>query len=276
MNDWQIIPEIIGCNAHLRNAVLQTMDSMEQGRHVVIEGEAGSGRRLLARSAWQRRTPGARSLFTLDCHMFSGDAAEGLLFGERSGAGAHSALNPERFHLAMSGGLLLLHPEELPMRAQTRLAQALDPMLCRPRGTGLQLIMTCSPSLAGSLPFYPGLAAMVRRVQLPPLRERIEDIRLIAESFLRNAAPFDKVHCSQALIDKFCAYDWPGNVTELRSVLRRLLLEAHHGLLDVRHLADLMCRDTTCLALMQGIPPNMQMPGAILQQASAPEGRILQ
>jgi len=276
MNNWQIIPEIVGCNVNLRRAVLQTMDTLEHGRHVVIEGEAGSGRRLLARSAWQRRTPGARSLFTLDCHMFGGDAAEGLLFGERSCPGVHAALDPERFHLAMSGGLLLLHAEELSMRAQTRLAQALDPPLRRSRGTGLQLIMTCAPQSARPLPLYPGLAAILRRVQLPALRERIEDIRLIAENFLRNASPFDKVHCSQALIEKFCAYDWPGNVTELRSVLRRLLLGAHHGLLDVRHLSDLMCRDSTCFALMHGIPPNMQMPHTLLTQTPVTEGRILQ
>jgi DNA-binding NtrC family response regulator len=276
MNNWQIIPEIIGCNAHLRRAVMQTMDTLEQGRHAVIEGETGSGRRLLARSAWQRRTPGARSLFTLDCHMFGGDAAEALLFGERTSAGTHAALHPERFHLAMSGGLLLLHAEELSMRAQTRLAQALDPLLCRARGTGMQLIMTCTPQPVGPLPLYPGLAAILRRVQLPALRERIEDIRPIAEAFLRNASPFEKVHCSQPLIEKFCAYDWPGNVTELRSVLRRLLLDAHNGLLDVRHLANLMCRDATCFALMQGVPPSMPMPGGLLQHTASLEDRSLQ
>jgi DNA-binding NtrC family response regulator len=277
MNNWQIIPEIVGCNAHLRKAVMQTMDTLEQGRHVLIEGETGSGRRLLARSAWQRRTPGARSLFTLDCHMFGGESAEALLFGERANAGNFAAaLHPSRFHLAMSGGLLLLHAEELSMRAQTRLAQALDPQLCRARGTGMQLMMTCTPQPVGPPPLYPGLVAILRRVQLPALRERIEDIRPIAEAFLRNASPFTKVHCSQPLIERFCTYDWPGNVIELRSVLRRLLLEVHHGLLDVHHLANLMCRDATCFALMQGVPQPIPAPGGLLLHALSPEGRSLQ
>ncbi len=89
-------------------------------------------------------------------------------------------------------------------------------------------------------------------IHVPALRERPEDIRAIAEAFLRNASPFERIRCSQALIDRFCAYDWPGNVTELRSTLRRLLLEPHDGLLDVRHLADLMCRDESCFAMLQG------------------------
>ena len=88
MKDWYTIPEIVGCNATLRMAAMQAVDAVEQGRHFVVEGEPGSGRRLLARSAWCRRSPGARSLFTLDCRMFSQDGAEALLFGERSSAAA--------------------------------------------------------------------------------------------------------------------------------------------------------------------------------------------
>ena len=96
---------------------------------------------------------------------------------------------------------------------------------------------------------------MLLRVRVPALRERVEDLRAMAEAFLRNASPFEKIRCSQALIDRFCAYDWPGNVTELRSVLRRLLLQPHTGLLDVHHLADLIYRDESCFGFMQGTRP---------------------
>lgn len=274
MSDGQFIPEIVGCNANLRLAVMQMMDALHEGRHVVIEGEPGSGRRLMARSAWSRQTPGARSLFTLDCHIFGGDATEALLFSEHSSADAHPMMHGGRFNLSMTGGLLLLHADELAVRTQTRLAQALDPLLCKPRRIGMQLMVTCTPSSNGSLPIYPGLAAMLRRIQLPALRERIEDIRLITEAFLRNASPFESVRCSQALIDRFCEYDWPGNVTELRSVLRRLLLEPHNGFLDVRHLSDLICRDESCFALMQGVPPAVHM--QVLQHAPLPKNGSVQ
>jgi len=252
MRDWQTIPEIVGRNSALRMAAMQAVDAVEQGRHFVVEGEAGSGRRLLARSAWCRRSPGARSLFTLDCRMVGDDGAEAILFGERSTGSAHATVHLGKLGLAMGGGLLLLHAEYLPRKTQARLARTLENHLFRPSGEGIQLLLTATSTLDSSLSLHPDLAGMLMRVRVPALRERVEDIRAIAETFLRNASPFEKISCSQALVDRFCAYDWPGNVTELRSVLRRLLLQPHSGLLDVRHLADLICRDESCFGFLQG------------------------
>jgi DNA-binding NtrC family response regulator len=252
MRDWQIIPEIVGCNANLRMAAMQAVDAVVQGRHFVVEGEAGSGRRLLARSAWSRRRSGARSLFTLDCRVFGDDSSEALLFGERSTDSAHATHHLGKLGLATGEGLLLLHAEFLSFKTQLRLAQTLENSLFRPRGEAVQLLLTCAPTLDFSLALHPELAGMMMRVRVPALRERLEDIRAIAETFLRNASPYDTIRCSQALIDRFCSYDWPGNITELRSVLRRLLLRSHSGLLDVRHLADLICRDESCFRFLPG------------------------
>jgi Nif-specific regulatory protein len=276
MKDWQIIPEIVGCNASLRMAAMQAVDAVEQGRHLVVEGEPGSGRRLLARSAWNRRSPGTSSLFTLDCRVFNSDGVETLLFGERSTAGSNTTIRMGKLNMAAGGGLLLLHAEYLPLKTQGRLAQTLGQYLLYPRGETIQLMMTCAPSLHAPLSLHPELAALLVRVRVPALRERVEDIRAIAEAFLRNASPLHAIHCSQALIDKFCAYNWPGNINELRSVLRRLLLEAHHGLLDVSHLADLMCRDESCFSLLQGDyrVPNVETGLNLL--AASPETRSMQ
>ncbi len=277
MKDWQIIPEIVGCNAPLRMAAMQAVDAVEQGRHFVIEGEPGSGRRLLARSAWCRQSPGAHSLFTLDCRMFRNDGAELLLFGERAKSGAHSVIHLGKLNLSMGGGLLLLHAEFLPLKTQGRLAQTMENHLFRPRGEGIQLLLTTTPSLPTQGSLHPDLAGMLLLLRVPPLRERVEDIRALAEAFLRSASPFEKIRCSQALIDRFCAYDWPGNVTELRSVLRRLLLQPHSGLLDVRHLADLICRDERCFGFLQGTPRSVSaQPGSGLLRGASPESRSLQ
>jgi DNA-binding NtrC family response regulator len=184
--------------------------------------------------------------------MFHHDGAEMLLFGERCTTGTHSVIQLGKLHLAEGGGLLLLHGEFLPLKTQRRLAQTLEKRLFRPRGEGIQLLLTTNPALHAPLSLHPDLAGMLRRVRVPALRERVEDLRALAEAFLRNTSPFEKIRCSQALIDRFCAYEWPGNVTELRSVLRRLLLQPHTGLLDVRHLAELIYRDESCLGFMQG------------------------
>jgi DNA-binding NtrC family response regulator len=278
MKEWQVIPEIVGCNAMLRMAAMQAIDAVELERHFVVEGELGSGRRLLARSAWCRRSLGRHSLFTLDCRMFQSDGAEILLFGESSSGGPQPAVHSGKFKLAMGGGLLLLHAEFLPLKTQRRLAHFLDECRCRPRPEGIQLLMTCGPALHAPLPLHPDLAGQLIRIRIPALRERPEDIRAIAEAFLRNASPFERIRCSQALIDRFCAYDWPGNVTELRSTLRRLLLEPHDGLLDVRNLANLMCRDESCFAMLQGAfrPGSPQIETGFIPLDSPPEGGSVQ
>lgn len=273
MKDWQIIPEIVGCNAKLRMAALQAADAVDQGRHLVLEGEPGSGRRLLARSAWSRRSPGAASLFTLDCRVFNAESADVLLFGERPPSGGHTTNRMGKLELAARGGVLLLHAGHLPLKTQGRLAQSLGQNLLRPRGEAIRMLMTCEPALHAPLGLHPELAALLLRVRVPALRERVEDIRAIAESFLRNASPLQRVRCSQALIDKFCAYHWPGNVHELQLVLRRLLLEPHNGLLDVRHLADLICRDESCFALLQQGYGAPRAENELRMFAASPENR---
>jgi DNA-binding NtrC family response regulator len=222
MRDWQIVPEIIGCNAALRVAITRAMDAVSCGSHFVVEGEAGSGRRLLARSA-SRRTYGAQPLFSVDCRIF-GDRADEMLFGESSG--------PE---IRMTGAVLLLHAEALAISTQRRLAKLLEKQPRRRRGEGLLMMLTSTTELGGGR-LDPELAEVLLHVRVPPLRERLEDLRAIAEAFLCSASPYERICCSQALIDRFCGYDWPGNISELRSVLRRMLLENHHGLLDLRHL----------------------------------------
>jgi DNA-binding NtrC family response regulator len=278
MKDWQIIPEIVGCNASLRMAAMRAVDAVEQGRHFVVEGEPGSGRRLLARSAWCRRSPGARSLFTLDCRMFQSDGAAAVLFGEQSSIGPHTTIQLGKLNLAKGGGLLLLHAEFLPLKVQCRLAHVLEQHLGKPRDESIQLLMTCTPSLNAPLSLHPDLAGLLLRVRVPALRERVEDIRPLAEAFLRDSAPFERVRCSQALIDRFCRYEWPGNITELRLVLRRLLLEPHNGLLDVRNLADLMCRDEASFARLQGFrsPGPMQVETALVGHESAGDSWSMQ
>lgn len=276
MERWKIIPEIVGCNARLRLATWQASQAVEHGRNFLIEGESGSGRRLLAHNAWYRRAPGARPLFTLDCANLHGDCAELLLFGQHSRDGSRIQLG--RFSLVRGGAIVLLNAESLPPKTQQRIAGFLEKNLHCAREEAVLIMMTSAP--ASELPrgLAPELAEMFLRLRIPPLRERIEDIRALAEAFLRQTAPFERIRCSPALIDRFCAYDWPGNIAELQSVLLRLMVEQHHGILDVRHLAAQMHGNRACLAMMRGtLPP--EAPGihpGFLQLGILGENRSLQ
>ncbi len=268
MNEWQIIPEIVGCNAALRRAALKAMETIETGHSLLIEGAPGTGRRLLARCAWARRKPGPRSLFTLDCRLFGSEATEEALLGATAAMGT----TRPQIHAKVNGGVLLLHVEELKHQTQERLLRLIEAQ--RRRNGGVQVLMTCATEEDAREPLLPALSGLVQKVRVPSLCERIEDIRPITEGFLRNASPFERVRCSQAMYEKFCSYDWPGNVTQLRSVLRRLLMLPHGGLLDVGLLAELMFRDDTCYALLQGMPPVSQMPGVHVLPPAA-DGRSL-
>ena len=119
---------------------------------------------------------------------------------------------------------------------------------------------------------------MLMRVRVPALRERLEDIRAVAEALLRNASPFDTIRCSQALIDRFCNYEWHRNITELRSVLRRLLLQPHGGLLDVCHLDDLISSDESCFGFLPASVRPIPSPNSssFLVHSLSPQSRSLQ
>jgi len=93
------------------------VDSVEQGRHFLVEGEAGSGRRLLARSACAAEVPAHVRCLPWTAACFPSDGAEALLFGERSSSSAHTAAHPGKLNLAVGGGLLLLHTESLPLNS---------------------------------------------------------------------------------------------------------------------------------------------------------------
>lgn len=271
-DNWQMVPETVGTNAKLRMAVIQAMRAVEEGRHFLVEGEAGSGRRLLARRAWAQHAPGVCTLFTLDCRVFCASDTELLLFGERQIHDGHTTIQLGRLNLAAGGGLLLLHVESLPARTQLRLAAALTETARRTRAESFQLMLTADNTTVKANWLEPELAAMLLPIHVPPLRERVEDIPALCEAFLRTMAPFDAVVCSPALLARFSNYAWPGNVAELRSVLRQLMLEPHGRQLDVKHLKHLnRDRGSAAMLRVQRNTASAIKPGFLFQQTQGEE-----
>ena len=257
MEQWQITPEIAGRNPMLRHAIVQAMDAVRQGQHLLIEGEGGSGRRLLARSAWARHGRGESTMLTVDCQMFGAQAVESLLFGEAS---RRSHIH-ESLTVPLSGGLLLVRAEALPPHTQHRLGAALrrNAIVEGPLRLQVILVSTALPPSAADLALTPGMV----RVWIPPLRQRPEDIPTLVEFFLHQISPYHKVRCSNELMERLCAYSWPDNVAELRTVLRRLLMQAHRNFLDVEHLISLASQDGRGLGLIQGELPAPHVPPAV-------------
>ncbi|MDR3765003.1 MAG: sigma 54-interacting transcriptional regulator [Acidobacteriota bacterium] len=247
MEHWQITPEIVGRNPGLRHAVVQAMDAVRLGHHLLIEGEPGSGRRLLARCAWGRHGHGEDTMLTIDCQMFGADAVQSLLFGNPART---RRTDVETLTVPLSGGLLLLRADTLPQSTQLRLSTALRRNPTEDEPPRLQAMLICAVAPTEML-MTPGMT----RVWVPPLRQRAEDIPELVDRFVRVISPYERVRLSSDLMERLSGYGWPENIAELRTVIRRLLMQPHHGRLGLSHLTSLICQDGRSLGLLTDIPP---------------------
>jgi DNA-binding NtrC family response regulator len=206
---------------------------------VLIEGESGTGKGVLARMI-HNRSPRARSPFVdLNCAGLSKELLESELFGHERGAFTN-AMNtkPGLFEIAGDGTLFLDEIGEMEMTVQARLLKALEEKRFRRVGgirdlrADFRLIAATNRDLlaeVGEGRFRGDLyyRLNVVRIRMPALRERLEDVPILVQEMLPALAkeigrPLPKV--SPRAIKKLSSYAWPGNVRELRNVLERALL----------------------------------------------------
>ncbi len=205
---------------------------------VLIEGESGTGKELAARAIHTRS--GRRGGFVaINCGAVSADLLESELFGHVKGAftGAHQA-REGLFGFAQDGTLFLDEIAELPLGLQAKLLRVLEERTVRPVGgneqvpVDVRIIAATNRTLSSEVTagrfredlFY---RLNVVAVRLPPLRERREDVVLLARHFLSRLSAELGVPAPDWDgwdLDQLRRYDWPGNVRELRNVIERCLL----------------------------------------------------
>ena len=205
---------------------------------VLIEGESGTGKELAAR-AIHARSGRKGGFVAINCGSISPELLESELFGHAKGAftGAHQS-REGLFAYAEGGTLFLDEIGEMPLAMQAKLLRVLEDRSVRPVGVNqespvdVRVVAASNRNLrelmeAGHFRkdlFY-RLNVMVLR--LPPLRERIDDVPLLARHFLDLLAremELRSVPCDPTELDRLTHYDWPGNVRELRNVIERCLL----------------------------------------------------
>ena len=216
---------------------------------ILLQGESGSGKDYVAR--WihdhSRRAPGP--YFALNCAAISKDLAESELFGHERGSftGAH-VRKRGLLELAEGGTLLLNEIGELTLSLQSKLLTFLDTRsFLRVGGqksitVNARIIAATNRSLETEVAEGRFLSALLYRlnvfaITVPPLRERIEDIPVLAEEIMSRLAKELQL-TSLPVIDPasvmaLSGYDWPGNVRELRNVLERSLMLSDGQNLDV-------------------------------------------
>lgn len=236
------IPRLAGCDAP-----------------VLLTGETGTGKEMCAR-AIHYLSPRTNGPFVpVNCGSIPNDLFENELFGHESGAFT-DARRPQRGLIAEAeGGTLFLDEvETLPLMAQAKLLRFLQDRQYKPLGSShyrqadIRLLAASNEDLQRKMQgreFRQDLYFRLRVVslRLPPLRERQEDVLLLANHFLQSAAKEygspAKVF-SQEAIQKLSSHAWPGNVRELENVVRQAVVLAEAPLIrgrDVQLLPDLLC-----------------------------------
>ena len=220
---------------------------------VLIRGETGAGKELIARTIHERSRRREGPFVPVNCGGFTQDLFGSELFGHKRGAftGAHVD-RAGRFALAEKGTLFLDEVGEIPLKNQVELLRALENREFQPLGdtrvhkadvrviaaTNRHLETAVSEGMFREDLFY---RLNVVPVDVPPLRERREDIPLLVETFFDEASrAYDQPRkkAGKEAVDLFVSYHWPGNVRELRNVIQRLVIICPETTIGPQHLRE--------------------------------------
>ena len=207
---------------------------------VLIEGESGSGKEVVARALHRYGPRRDRAFCTLNCAALPDDLVEAELFGHARGAFTGAiAERPGVFEEAHGGTLLLDEIGELAPRAQAKVLRVIQEGELRRIGENVVRRVDVHVVSATNRDLRQEVAAGrfrldllyrldVIRIAVPPLRERREDIAVLAEHFWREAAARvgSRATLAAATLAALARYDWPGNVRELQNVLASLAVRS--------------------------------------------------
>jgi DNA-binding NtrC family response regulator len=238
MSDPNPIPELVGDSAAMRTVRDAILRAAGSPFPVVIEGESGSGKELVARAIHRRSVRRDRRFCPLNCAALVDGLVEAELFGHARGAFTGATVDRKGvFEEAHGGTLFLDEIAELGGRVQAKLLRALQEGEVKRLGetqvrkVDVRVVAATNRPLARQVADGAFRADLwyrldVVRLTLPPLRERIEDIPLLVDHLWRALMARTGHHArlSPSALAALCAYDWPGNVRELQNVLASMMV----------------------------------------------------
>jgi transcriptional regulator with GAF, ATPase, and Fis domain len=239
---------IVGADAGLRDVMKQVEQVAPTGAPVLIFGETGSGKEVVARSIHERSSRAHGPVLRVNCGAIAPELIDSELFGHERGSFTGAAAQRRGWFERADGGTLFLDEvAELPLAAQVRLLRVLQDGVFERVGGARPLKVDVRVVTAT----HRDLAAMVRAgqfredlwyrinvfvIRLPPLRERHDDIPALAEHFADRAGRrfgAGPLHLSPTDVTLLQAYDWPGNVRELSAVIERAAILGEGRRLDI-------------------------------------------
>ena len=231
--------ELVGRSPRMR-ALARTITSLRHNEsHVLVRGESGTGKELVARAIHAASPRAARRFVPVDCGALPESIIESELFGHAKGAFTGATGAPGLFRVADGGTLFLDEIGELSPAVQVKLLRAIQEKEIRPVGSAdsvpvdLRIIAATHRDLekmiaAGSFRTDLFYRLDVVRIEIPPLRERREDIPLLVQHFIakhaHRSSPIGGIE--DDALELLCAQEWPGNVRELENAIESALAYA--------------------------------------------------
>lgn len=222
---------------------------------VIIQGESGTGKEYAARALHKQSKRASKPFIAIDCGALSKDLAASELFGHIKGAFTGAISDKQgQFEAANGGTLFLDEVGNLSYEVQIKLLRALQERVVQPLGStksipvNVRIIAATNDDLANSVAngtFREDLYHRINefKIQLPPLRERGKDLELFIEHFVKlsnKELGRNVKHISEEAKTLLQQYDWPGNLRELKNVVKRMVLLSPTETAEVTALPDEM------------------------------------
>lgn len=245
------IDNIMGDSPAIRKLKAQIHQAARTHSTVLIQGETGCGKELIANAIHQLSSRNLHRLIKINCAAIPSELIESELFGYEEGAftGAKKGGKKGKFELADKGTLMLDEINSLPLSTQVKLLRTLQEReIDRVGGDSVipvdvRIIAVSNASLEKMVQegtfredLYYRLNVM--NIIAPPLREHKEDIPLLVDSFIKRFNCEMGLHVTkvdQEILPLLNKYDWPGNTRELQNVIERALNFAYGELLGIEH-----------------------------------------
>ena len=263
----------IGASPRIRHLFEEATALAQSDVNVLITGESGSGKEVLARFIHERSGRANRPFLAINCQAYALSLIESELFGYRGGSftGARAKGKTGKIESAAGGTLFLDEIGDLDLTIQVKLLRVLETRMIEPIGgsaavpVDFRLICATNQDLAERIKtklFRDDLYYRINTVRLdvPPLRERVEDIPALAAHFLERFSADQKkgqLRLNRAAEKRLLSHDWPGNIRELKNAMEAAVALTKSDIIDVAALR------------IDGAPNSFSMGGQNFAQAKA-------
>lgn len=251
---------------------------------ILVEGESGTGKELLAKAIHNLSSRAHKPLITVNCGAIPDTLLESELFGYKAGAFTDAKRDkPGRFTQAAGGTIFLDEIGDITPALQVRLLRVLQDKSFELLG-GTQTVRTDVRVLAAT---NRGLKTLVEdglfredlyyrirvfKLSLPPLRERMEDVPLLAQHFidrLNRIKGKDITGLSSDALSAFMRHDWPGNIRELENSIEHAFILCRGGLIEARHLPEPLRSSAESSDILPGEGTLAGMEARVIKEALA-------